>query len=80
MGEMGWKQRGVRRWLWTASTARFAVSAIPRRRSSVQVRARLRRAHLDRDRHGAVAGFRGGLPVPRQAAAGRRGSPTLLAA
>ncbi len=53
MNETGWKQRGVRRWLWTASTARFAVSAIPRRRSSVQVRAR-----LPNEAHGVVSADR----------------------
>ena len=38
MDETGWKQGKVRHWLWTASTARFAVFAIKRRRSSAQVR------------------------------------------
>jgi hypothetical protein len=34
--ETGWKQGKVRHWLWTASTARFAVFAIKRRRRSAQ--------------------------------------------
>jgi transposase len=38
MDETGWKQGKVRHWLWTASTASFAVFAIQRRRSSAQVR------------------------------------------
>lgn len=39
MDETGWKQAGVRYWLWAASTAELAVFQIHRRRSSAQVRA-----------------------------------------
>ena len=38
LDETGWKQAGVRHWLWTASTDLLAVFAIHRRRSSAQVR------------------------------------------
>ena len=53
MDETGWKQHGVRHWLWTGSTARFAVFAIHRRRSSAQVR-----AWLPNNAHGVVSADR----------------------
>ena len=53
MDETGWKQHGVRHWLWTASTVRSAVFSIHRRRSSAQVR-----AWLPNEVHGVVSADR----------------------
>lgn len=55
MDETGWKQAGVRHWLWTASADLLAVFAIHRRRSSAQVR-----AWLPTDSHGIVTSDRWG--------------------
>ena len=53
LDETGWKQHGVRHWLGSASTARFAGCSIHRRRSGAQVR-----AWLPDEAHGVVSAER----------------------